>query len=776
MIHKEHLPTLARLICCKAQRSLFDSMSKSRSRLLSSRVIKLTPDGAVYTLIVLVLLLCPATTAVAQSNQVASTPSPSVMLQIIQAEDERRWSPALETLLSDSSESVRSRAALASGRIGDEKAVPTLISMLRADPSIAVRAKAAFALGEIESATAADELVAQLTKTSQPVEVRARIIEALGKIAASLPGSDEARSRALGAAILNALESERRNRPNSRQVVLMSFTAALRARPEGAGKVIALFLSDSDSRVRADAGNALARLRAGDGNEQMRSLLANDPDPIVRANAARTLGATEDKTALAVLLDRATRDVDLRVRVSAIRALASLRNPNATEPLLMKGQKLTERRLRGRPTEINEVIGIATSLGRVAEASGAQDVVSWLRRVRDDLNNTAPEVEIALVRVSPAAYLGDLGADTAGVKTVQETLILHWKAAASIAQALGEITSLPDSTESKRSYTERALVLLRAMLDYRRSGIQLKTLVAPNPQKGIPDVLRAFALHKPEGLEKVLLDHLKESDVIVRATAAELLADLPPTEAITRTLVSALPQAMRDVLNDAALAILDGLGKQNTPDANNAIKLALESSDHLLRKRAATLLQANGAGDFSERARNVQSRNTGTDYERAVSRIGKRVTAVVSTSKGSFTIELLPDAAPLNVDNFIQLATSGYFRGLTFHRVVPNFVIQGGDPRGDGNGGPGYQIRCEINEAPYERGAVGMALSGKDTGGSQWFVTHSAQPHLDGGYTVFGKVIAGMEVVDKITRGDLIRSITINEPKSGTTRSRRRRD
>jgi cyclophilin family peptidyl-prolyl cis-trans isomerase len=124
---------------------------------------------------------------------------------------------------------------------------------------------------------------------------------------------------------------------------------------------------------------------------------------------------------------------------------------------------------------------------------------------------------------------------------------------------------------------------------------------------------------------------------------------------------------------------------------------------------------------------------------------------------------LLPEDAPLNVDNFVQLARRRYFNGIVFHRVVPNFVIQGGDPRGDGNGGPGYQIRCEINEVPYRRGAVGMALSGKDTGGSQWFVTHAPQPHLDGGYTVFGNVIAGMEVVDRIARGDVIKSIVVTE-------------
>jgi len=169
----------------------------------------------------------------------------------------------------------------------------------------------------------------------------------------------------------------------------------------------------------------------------------------------------------------------------------------------------------------------------------------------------------------------------------------------------------------------------------------------------------------------------------------------------------------------------------------------------------------------------VQTKNTTADYERAIARIGKQVTAVVTTTKGSFTISLLPDDATLNVDNFIQLAKRGYFGGITIHRVVPNFVIQDGDPRGDGNGGPGYQIRCEINDVPYERGAVGMALSGKDTGGSQWFVTHSPQPHLDGGYTVFGKVVAGMNTVDAIARGDVIRSIVITESVRRTSNRRR---
>ncbi|HEX9670378.1 MAG TPA: peptidylprolyl isomerase, partial [Thermoanaerobaculia bacterium] len=101
----------------------------------------------------------------------------------------------------------------------------------------------------------------------------------------------------------------------------------------------------------------------------------------------------------------------------------------------------------------------------------------------------------------------------------------------------------------------------------------------------------------------------------------------------------------------------------------------------------------------------------------------------------------------------------GYFDGLRFHRIVPDFVVQDGDPRGDGSGGPGYSIRDEINRLRYRRGAVGMALSGPDTGGSQWFVTLTPQPHLDGGYTVFGEVVAGMEALDQLLQGDAIERV-----------------
>jgi cyclophilin family peptidyl-prolyl cis-trans isomerase len=619
---------------------------------------------------------------------------------------------------------------------------------------------AAFALGEIESETAANALMAVLKNTTTPADVRARAVEALGKIAAALPREQEPRQRELGAAILEALNS------TDQSTILFGLTAALRSRPANAGPALAKFLTHLNPRVRADAANALARLRLKDGNDQLRKLVASDLDPIVRANAARVLGVTEDKQSFDALVNR-TQDNDVRVRVSAIRALASLKDPRAVEPLSARGHLLTQRPFASRPVELNEILEIATTLGRLLTQKDDQTTITWLRKINESLNHEAPEIELAFGRIAPAAYLFEFGAGDQARKKVQETILLNWRAAAGIAAGLGEIAALPDSTPNKAELTTLAQLLLRALLDYRNSGLTINTLVAVHSEYAIPDVLRALAAFKPQDLASVAMAQLKESDVIIRSTAADLLGDLPTSAEITSALAAAWPQAANDPLNDAALSILDTLGKQKTTAANDVIKEALKSGDHLIRRRAVALLKANGAGDFSSEIGTVQTRNTDADYQRALARIGKTTRAVVTTSKGSFTIDLLPEAAPLTVDNFVQLAQRDYFRNITIHRVVPNFVIQDGDPRGDGNGGPGYQIRCEINQVPYDRAAVGMALSGTDTGGSQWCVTHSPQPHLDGGYTVFGRVVTGMDVVDNIVRGDVIQSVVIKQGPTG---------
>lgn len=141
--------------------------------------------------------------------------------------------------------------------------------------------------------------------------------------------------------------------------------------------------------------------------------------------------------------------------------------------------------------------------------------------------------------------------------------------------------------------------------------------------------------------------------------------------------------------------------------------------------------------------------------------------ATMVTDKGTMVIELFEDDAPGTVANFVQLANSGFYNGLTFHRVIPDFVVQGGCPRGDGTGGPGYSIPCETDgkKQIHDRGVLSMAHAGRNTGGSQFFICHNRRntAHLDRKHTVFGKVIENVDVIDDIRRGDKIISITIED-------------
>jgi peptidyl-prolyl cis-trans isomerase B (cyclophilin B) len=143
----------------------------------------------------------------------------------------------------------------------------------------------------------------------------------------------------------------------------------------------------------------------------------------------------------------------------------------------------------------------------------------------------------------------------------------------------------------------------------------------------------------------------------------------------------------------------------------------------------------------------------------------KRYTARMETDKGTINLELYPQHAPKTVNNFVFLAREGFYDGLKFHRVIANFMVQGGDPTGTGRGGPGYKFEDELTGNPlkHETGTLSMANAGPNTNGSQFFITHAPQPHLNGKHTVFGKVTEGQDVVNAIRQGDTMKSVEIHE-------------
>ena len=701
-------------------------------------------------------------------------------IRILYAEDARSFNADLVRYLASKSAAVRARDALAAGRIGRKEAIPALTKLL-SDKDEKVRLNAAFALGEIESTDAADALLAAMTKETS-VAVKARMLEALGKIAAANPKADSAAK--IKDAIKASLNAElAKAGQRDRETVLLGLTALIRTRPDGADAIAAKFLDDSDARVRTDAGNTLTRLRAKNANAKLIDLVKNEADPMARANAARALGAAGAKEATDLLVSAAAKDKDSRVRISAVRSLASFKDKAAGQKLVERANALLKtaidkglvsRRL-GRPNETTELLELASAVGNIFAATKDEKAVEFLRSMRDFDLYRSSETENAFARVAPEVYVQERPSEEA---------FTDFHAASAYFSGLSSIADTKN--EAAIAAAKTALMTFIAELSSRTDGSYKVEMT-----KALPDAVGAMAAMKVDGLEEKLLGFLENPDVFIRVAAASALADLPKSEKSFTALEKAFGAALSSDKHedDAQLAILDALAKIDKKAAIPTFSLALSSPDYLVRKKGFDLLSDKAfekdekLATFLKNAREkhldevqLHSSSTGTDlgqilnrredYIRAQSRKNGSAVAHILTEKGVFEIELLGEDAPLTVDNFIKLANHGYFNGIAVHRVVANFVMQDGDPRGDGNGGPGWSIRCEINMQPYDRGAIGMALSGKDTGGSQWFATHSPQPHLDGGYTVFGRVKGtGMDVVDSIVRGDKILSVKIVEKK-----------
>lgn len=682
---------------------------------------------------------------------------------ILEAEDTRQYAPpvvdkkprtkpTLEDMIGWSHLGVRRRAAIAIGRIGNLAGLDPLLNRLAVETNVPARADVIFAIGELEAARSVDPLVAILRDAAQPTIVRARAVEALGKICSNagvLSSIGTPRAAEVAVVVAAALPAPARELKGDDLLLgTLALTALLRLRAPASVPSVVAQLSAKTSVMRATAANSLARLRpdpaaAVSAAGPLTAMLAAK-DPIERANGARGLGAVKATASVGALLPLLA-DTDIRVVASTIRVLGTLGDARSVGPLNDLGDRLLGdyradigERIPGVPVSHGRLMLVAEALGLLKQPAS----LPLLQRIRtlDGKAGANPESEIAVAAFGDEAFF-DIPANAAIPNGAAD-----WRRQASYAQGLGALK------------TDRAKQELLDMIGGKRFG--------PLDPRALTDTLTAIGAVKPAGLEALLIQQLATStDFYVRATAAGILAEqfAPASEVTLTALDAALKAAAKDVETDARLAIVDAIGKYPSLRATDLLIATMADTDYLVRRKTAELLEARGAGHFLAQVKTATTPvRPRLFYERLESRMRKpNPTAILSTDKGDVRVELLLRDAPLNATNFIELAMRGYFNGIIYHRVVPNFVVQGGDPRGDGNGGPGYQIRCEINEVPYDRGAVGMALSGKDTGGSQFFFTHSPQPHLDGGYTVFGRVTGGMDVVDALMRGDRILKVTI---------------
>ena len=637
--------------------------------------------------------------------------------------------PDLIGMLSDEEARIRRRAALAIGRVALAEGTPPLVGVL-ADTDPEVRQIAAFALGLIGDKSARDPLMRALADPSPLVQGSAA--EALGLI------GDTAAADAIGRLVGQIVQSPalaqppaeeddvRRDTPSAAARLGIYALVRLKAYPQLASAVLD---GSGLPRVRWwPVAYALQRL------EDARALpalltLAKDQNPYTRAFAVKGLATLKDPAALPVLMPLLSSG-DRSVLIETLRALGRIGDRSAAEPLLrVVNDAATDPHVR------LEAVG----------AIGSLDVAAVADTLLDLLSDPSPAIRGAALRSVATRDPENFMAVLSGLDPDP-----HWSVRAALATILGTLT------------VDAALPRLEPML-------------ADADQRVIPFVLAALVKLKAPKATAILFERLKADDPIVRAAAATGLAELKPANG-PPALAEAYQSALRDATYTARAAVLAALEKYGAAAALPVLQSALTDKDWAVRVRAVQIikrLDPNRAGaDLDASIRPAPTTVASEVYSDAKLTDPKVSTqAYLDTDRGTIQIEFAVLDAPLTVGNFIALARKGFFNGLSVHRVVSNFVVQDGDPRGDGEGTPGYTIRDELNERPYLRGTVGMALDPwPDTGGSQWFITLSPQPHLDARYTVFGRVIAGMDVVDKIQQGDVIRQVRVWDGQAMTDR------
>jgi cyclophilin family peptidyl-prolyl cis-trans isomerase/HEAT repeat protein len=459
---------------------------------------------------------------------------------------------------------------------------------------------------------------------------------------------------------------------------------------------------------------------------------ANDDDPLTRSYAARALVATAADSAgiprgtfvsrLRAMVD----DTAPQVRINALRALATF------EDSALAG--VVAARLGDR--DPNVPVQAAQTLGSLKGSQAAAALVERFAAAPNFGQRRA--MLLALAAISPAVAI-----ETGRPWRTDA----DWRNRAAYAEMLGA---------GKSPAARQQLAGMLTDQDQRVVGFALGALEQMVPKGDTALLAQARAA-------------LSSPDVVVRSTAVGILArELDP--AMIRDFVAAFRKGESDGLGDARLAAVRALADiaDSVPAQRPTIEQALiggfpRPSDYIVRRLAVERFGEAAVRRSWGPALPVETGRTPQDYREIARRYiiaaAPAGNVNIELERGTVVIQLYDFDAPLTVDNFLRLADRRFFDNGRWHRVVPNFVVQDGDPRGDGNGGPTTTIRDEINRHRYDAGTVGMALSGPDTGGSQFFITHSPQPHLDGGYTVFGQVVSGWDALNQVVQGDRIRRI-----------------
>ncbi len=648
--------------------------------------------------------------------------SVEALAQVLAAEDARHFEePVFRRALADRDSSVRGQAALGLGRLRDSRGIALLTPALN-DPDPEVQRSAIVALGMLGDSAATPALVQRAGETA-PLTSRAAVelLSALARLGGT--GARSVLSSVLDRSVWN-------DRTDSN---FLRHRAALDAWRLGSGAPVTQLLGltrDEKEELRAAAIYSLVRLRAVEAVSRFMEA-ASDPSSSVRAVAVRGLtraladSAGVPASAVTDILVRVARDNDPGVRINALRSAGSFREPRISSRLV---------HLLDDPIP-NVQVQAAMTLGELGGAEASEGLVRILAGSKGSFARRR-EALLSLARIDTAAFARQVGAWASAS---------DWRERATAAEGW----SRADPAAAARFLTDPDPRVIAAALQAWGAAV-------PGPDRGrYTDACRPLARHHDAAIRSLVADALG-------------LAGAPSDVPLLVEMYRLSPRDSFPEAAQSALAAIVAIARAS-PDRRESIERSalggLPMPDNYLIRRWA---EANwpAAAALWGPGYPLSTGRTMEDYRDIVRQFVVGPDSVRYPKVrldvhqlGMIELELFGPEAPLTVASFLRLVDRRYFDAQRFHRVVPNFVVQGGDPRGDGWGGPGGAIRDEINDRRYEPYTVGMALSGPDTGGSQWFITLSAQPHLDGAYTVFGEVSDGVPVLLRITQGDLIRSI-----------------
>ena len=690
----------------------------------------------------LIGVLCLTLLAVSAEAQIARAPSQAEITlysRLMSMTDSRSWDkPLVESALASTWRPLRAAGVLAIGQIGRTHGLPglTILHPLLKDADTEVGANAAYALGLLRDSISIGPLSAVLS--GAPAVAR-EAAWALGEI------GTPAR-----AAIIAALA----NSPQDDALAIQLLLAAGKVRPIPVPEVRPYLRLATRPSVQWAAAYAIARTRVPAGVRDLIAV-ANTPEFAMASRTPAPAISTSIPTAEAYVIPSIARQ---RTRAEIARSLTT----QAAGDSLGDQAIAVLTRLAGDShphVRINAVRSLATygPKGRNAVVAAASDA---------DAN----------VRITAAQSLGTVldSVVTAWTPLWQRDTSLMYRASM-LASATRAGARLPYMNEwsTHRDWRYRAAMLNAAGASTDKAvGPRVASAMLKDPDGRVRAAAYGLLTGNdttppPASTHSLLIGGLTDADFYARATVLSNLAAHANAADVPAVLAS-YSKSLTDSGNDARIAAIGYLAAawkkdsaKFSADLKQQVATLAASDDPLVRA------QAESASVFSSWPSTSGTPRALSWYENLVrtfvvpSLRGQAPRATMKTARGDIVLELFGADAPITVWNFTNLARTGFYKGTGFHRVVPNFVAQDGDPRDDGNGGPGYAIRDEMNRRRYERGALGMALSGPDTGGSQYFITHSPQPHLDGHYTVFGRVLRGFSALDAIVQGDRILSIVI---------------